>query len=1056
MINVYTSNRLERLAECFCENDSEYSGDVFYKKRIIVQSKGMERWLSLFIAKNTGICANYEFLFPSRILDEYFSHLNEKIDKYSQNLMSFLIIKVLPSLLDKKEFEPVKYYLESNEINQDRKLYQICSKISYLFDQYMIYRPEMIKRWNNDNFKKGEEWQYLLWKNIKNNADFIDRAEFIENFAKSFDKFSHNFNDKKISIFGISALPKYYLDFFNIISENIQIDFYLLNPSPEQYWFDIESEKNREKIAFKTGKPSHMLHLETLNSFLATMGELGKEFLYYLSESNSEFIDLGVQEPLNDNSLLSLIKRDFFELCDYENNGRERLSPDIYNIEFHECFGNLREIEALKDFLYKIFSENHNISADDILVMAPNIEKYSPYIKAVFDESAFEYTISDSIELHDNPVVASIFNIIAMKNQRFEASKVMELLEDNAIKSSFAFTDDEIRNFKNWIKCVNIIWGINDEHLKKLGLPAYSEYTWENGIDRLLSGLALSKEEYSDMIGNYPYTDIEGEMSLILGKFVKFFYVLRDFFKELNIKRSISDWSDLFTEYTNIFYKDSINGYEILLKAFDSLKKEGISAGLDDIYSSDFPVEYLKDFFGSSKNESSFLKRGITFSSLLPMRSIPSKVICLVGMNGEDFPRRDSSMDFDLIANFPKKGDRSNRKTDRYLFLETIISAKDFLYISWTGRSQKDNSIIIPSIVVNELREYIIKNYDVNIEDMTFHHRLHPFENAYFDGSCKLYSYSKRNLKIAEKKLIEISKKNDDIYIEKELDSVEIENLLSFFQNPVKFFVNNTLGIYFSQEEENIVDTELDCMNGLEQYMLKTEFINLFINKGNPIEKFLELRAKGEISPDIIGKRDYYKILDEAKEFFNNISEHFGKKEIIYDIDEQINNIKISGKIICFGNTYIELYPSGHGYKNSVHTWINHILLSAFYPDENIKSLLYWNNGYIEYNPIDKERALEILYDLLNIFKQGNKRPIPFFKDSSYMYYKENLSDDIDSKSFKKAQKSWLSSNGYGESNDEYISIFFNFESISEIDGFSDYSYRIMKPLFDGGKIHEK
>jgi exodeoxyribonuclease V gamma subunit len=140
-----------------------------------------------------------------------------------------------------------------------------------------------------------------------------------------------------------------------------------------------------------------------------------------------------------------------------------------------------------------------------------------------------------------------------------------------------------------------------------------------------------------------------------------------------------------------------------------------------------------------------FISSGVTFCAMLPMRSIPFKVVCLVGMNMDAFPRESKILGFDLMAKNPRIGDRSRRNDDKYLFLEALISARNKLYISYVGQSIRDNTRISPSVLVSELIDYIKEGFGLSEDEIVTFHRLQAFSSEYFNTDSKLFSYSNEN-----------------------------------------------------------------------------------------------------------------------------------------------------------------------------------------------------------------------------------------------------------------------------------------------------------------------
>ncbi|MBW2023745.1 MAG: exodeoxyribonuclease V subunit gamma, partial [Deltaproteobacteria bacterium] len=162
---------------------------------------------------------------------------------------------------------------------------------------------------------------------------------------------------------------------------------------------------------------------------------------------------------------------------------------------------------------------------------------------------------------------------------------------------------------------------------------------------------------------------------------------------------------------------------------------------------------YLETQLEDTGLSGGFLSRGVTFCSILPMRSIPFKVVCLIGMNHDAYPRQSRKLAFDLMAVKPRKGDRSRRNDDRYLFLEALLSARRRLIISYVGQSERDNSKIPPSPLVSELMDYLDRNFvledGVPSNRIVYEHRLHSFNISYFEPGSGLFTYFDENLSAA-------------------------------------------------------------------------------------------------------------------------------------------------------------------------------------------------------------------------------------------------------------------------------------------------------------------
>jgi len=386
-LRLFTSNRLEILANTLAEVLKEPLKSVLDEEIIVVQSKGMERWVSMQLARGHGICANYRFPFPNNFIHEVFQKVISKLPERSDfdpKIMTWKILKLLPSCFKKPGFESLSSYLRNTQT--DLKGFQLSKRIADTFDQYLLFRPEMMFKWEG-----GEEnhWQAVLWRELIKETETIHRAAVGKDFFKAIEESSTTIDGlpERISVFGISALPRFHMQIFKAISQFIQINLFLMNPCKE-YWGDILSDWAMKKTMGrkdKTGLTFEELHLEKGNSLLASMGTLAKDFFDLVNEYSLE--EFPLFDNSHENNLLSLIQSDILNLRDRHNglNTKEMIVHTDHSIQIHSCHSPMREIEILYDHLLDMFENDPYLLPKDILVMMPDIETYAPYIQAVFD-----------------------------------------------------------------------------------------------------------------------------------------------------------------------------------------------------------------------------------------------------------------------------------------------------------------------------------------------------------------------------------------------------------------------------------------------------------------------------------------------------------------------------------------------------------------------------------------------------------------------------------------------------------------------------------------------
>ncbi|MBW2409297.1 MAG: exodeoxyribonuclease V subunit gamma, partial [Deltaproteobacteria bacterium] len=598
-LKIFTSNRLEVLSQQLANTVREPVLAPLEPEVIIVQSRGMERWISMELAAHNGVSANCKFPFPNVFLEDVFKRIIPNLPEesvFEPGVLTFRIIKILPRLLSRPEFKNLKTYL-SDDTNK-LKLYQLSSKIADVFDQYLVFRPEMIFDWEAGKGGDRDEnrWQAYLWRELTRGAGMPHRARLRKDLFDGIANRSISTDDlpPRVSVFGISYLPPFHLQVFAAISRLIQVNLFILNPCKE-YWFDIASDREIRKIEkhYATKKmAAENLHLERGNRLLASMGNLGRDFMSLLAEFNSDVYEQF--EDLACDTMLACVQSDILSLWEREGTGdvkqvkgenrkatplSQPLTESDNSIQFHACHSPLREMEVLYDNLLAIFEEDPTLFPRDIIVMTPDIELYAPYVHIVFgtpEDAALmiPYSIADQSIKKESRLAAGFLSLLDLKASRFGAAQILNLLELPGVKEKFGLTGSDVHRVEGWIRDTNIRWGIDAASRRQLGLPGFSQNTWSAGINRLLLGYAMAGNDRELFNGILPYDNLEGAGVQALGKFLEFLDQILLLRKKFEKPRSLNKWNSiLLSALDQLFRQDDENEPEIqfLRRAIDDL-----------------------------------------------------------------------------------------------------------------------------------------------------------------------------------------------------------------------------------------------------------------------------------------------------------------------------------------------------------------------------------------------------------------------------------------------------------------------------------------------------
>lgn len=945
-IQVFFSNRVELLYRDFKEAVYAPPCSPFARRLVIVPSPALKSWLMLQLAKDpdVGIAAGLEIGYLDEIIEKLRS-LFSVADAEPKRVPSLLelglaievelrkAIKFWPkmSLPEKEVWGPLFQYLhiQSDKTlsrKSERRLLALAGKLAQLFRQYGKYGHGMVLEWEKEI---ATGWQQQLWRLLfqkKTGWTYLYR-ELIKNIHPPAD-----IPDIQVHLFSISYIPPLFFNYLEKIAQSIPVYEYLLSPC-QYFWSDVRSDKETRRLStfWKRMGISEQQQI-TLDAFLrdrnpllANFGRLGREMAQLVENGEAEtFENYALPQAIEDHpqyqsfledstelspssfplTLLQAVQADMLLLRNPAQSPKISFRNFDGSIQIHSSCTRLREVEALYDRLVGIMlehaKEDDPITAGDIIVMAPDILEYEPFIKMVFQgsESQLDVHVMDLNIPAQNLLVQSFMHLLAMPGSRWDAVTILQLFEYPAFQRRQQLTHEDIDQVRDWIKDAGISWGSDGEHRNELLQRDHcahemteqaSSGTWEFGIARLLSGLAIqaSSDEDSVMMHVHPLKVVATQSDL-LGKLIRLLHSLREDLRPLSDGSSftLKDWASYLQCLYQAYFSEDGN------EANDF--QNSILAPLNALRSASryFPNEKftfasIKKHLDSELSQKSAIYReshlnAVRFCSLIPMRTIPAKVIVLLGMQEGCYPRRDQTVSLNLLTGHAKADYfPSQTEFDRYLFLEALLSARRYFILSHLGYSQKDLKELAPSLLVTELSNYLDKAFEIGgskpSELCHFKHPFQAFDSTYFKENSRLKSYSKSYFDAASA-YYHVQKKPAFNFIReytilnpKKLENeirLNIRDLQAFAKNPLKIYFNKKLGIYLEKEEDRIIETEESF---LLSYLEIDELKKMVLFK--PMDEVIRYAQKKGILPGGLFKHVSIETLKrQSEELKNNLS----------------------------------------------------------------------------------------------------------------------------------------------------------------------------------------
>ena len=993
MFALYTSNRTEILAEQLASVISETGGqDLFTKSLFLVQSREMERMLSQFLADRFGVWGNSKYMLPMQFIEHVCRTLELDVDSgaFDRSILSWRLELLLRDLED-QALLPLRTYLSGP--HRDLKRYQIARQLANLFDQYQIMRPELIRAWDAGRrltSNSSEGWQLYLWQQLREGSPITHRGEVIGSLIDHLEKRQEAVPAElqRVFVFGLHTLPPQFLRILSGLAAGAAVHFFLLAPCA-LYWGDMVS---RRQALARQADDGMWPESKSFHPLLVGLGRQGADFQELLLEQVEELIDgpdLFISH--DDESVMPVLHRlqnGLLEGYVDEPNPTASSPGDDDSVVIVSCHSRMREAAVLKDHILKWLTDDPELGLHDIVVMAPDIQLYADLIPALFRD--VPHDISDCRKRRDNRYVAIFLQFLDLFRGRYTGSDIVSLLDQPEVGETFAIGPADLETIKFWLREVGIRWGLSGAQRDQDGLTQFETGTYHFGLERMLLGLATGS---NDPVGSLiPYGEMEGGDAELLGRFCEFIDMIETSRSEVNKSQKLRDWSAVLHDRARSLFGTSDSA--------DYLVLQETLAGLADPYASyhDKPLEFEVirkwfEFEADATTSIDFLRGRLTFCSMLPMRSIPFKIICLLGLNDGEFPKQDRFMPFNLLGEHYVKGDRSPRADDRYQFLEAILAARSRLYISYLGQSIRTNAQIPPSPVVAELIE-ALEQHGGSIA--VRHHPLQPFDASYFSSASELFSHDSYYCRTAQSFRASPEEVAGPWIIE-EIDAstedhLRLSDLVDFAGNPQRFFVRHILQIKLRTEVELPEDSEPFAIEALERYLVSQELVEVLLDDRDTDKFFAELQQKQRWPLGYPGRQQFQEFRGELEHFAIRVAkENLGMPLENLEFDSEVGSDRLSGVI---GNRYEQgqlIYRYGNlGGRDLLRGWLHHLALGSAEARKgptimvlkNATVLIGADNGTID--------ELEGVVDL---YRAGCRKPSNFFVEAAFAYCQQVIAN---------------------------------------------------------------
>ena len=927
---AFHGNRSEQLAEVVIGWIQRNPLSPIEEEVILVQSNGMAEWVKMEQARIVGVCAATRVELPSRFLWRTYRQVlgaesvprESPLDKVP---MVWRLMALLPQLMSDPDFAPINGFLKGDE--PDRMM-QLASKLADLFDQYQNYRADWLHLWaqGQDHLISAsgakaelpaeQRWQPQLWRAVLKTLTDVQLRSIRPELQQ---RMVSRLNDgspldakvaQRIIVFGMSQVPLTTLEALAALSKHSQVILAIPNPC-RFYWGDIMDGREllnaqRRRQPLRDGIELSSLPLEDMHAhahpLLAAWGRQGRDFVRQLdvfddAETAKKHFDLARIDMFDDaqedhnTSLLHQVQNRIRDLMPLKEHPKAEIQPQDRSVIFHSAHSTVRELEVLHDQLLHLLAQKREgevLNPRDIIVMVPDIEQVAPSIRAVFgqyrrtDPRFIPFDIADVSAKTDSPLIGAVDWLLRLPSQRCHMSDLVDLLEVVPIASRFGIDQAALPKLTQWMVGAGMRWGLNEAHRADLGLGACDDQNsaWF-GLRRMLLGYANGAEPFDTPCTGLetiePYAEVGGLEAELAGSLAQLLQSLMKWWSIARIPATPQAWANRCRELLADMLKCQADPDKQALRALEKGLVAWQDAGEQSGFALEVPLVVARAAWLDAVETPSLNRRfragGVTFCTLMPMRAIPFQAVCLLGMNDGDYPRRGTRSDFDLMG-MPgciRPGDRSRRDDDRQLMLEALLSARQVFYVSWCGRSVRDNSQQPPSVLVSQFRDYLSAAWGEEVVRLrTTEHPLQPFSRQYFEEGSALFTHA-REWRAAHAVPETLNGEHSAQATETSLETfvqdpnvpLTLGQLTRFLRNPVKAFFRQRLQVVFDENPDTDTDEERFSVDGLEQYGLLQELLATAtaqtdkVRAQEGIDKAVaKLQRSGQLPFKVLGERE--------------------------------------------------------------------------------------------------------------------------------------------------------------------------------------------------------
>jgi exodeoxyribonuclease V gamma subunit len=999
VLHVHRAERADALVDALRELLATPPADPFAPEVVAVPTRGMERWLTQRMAgrlgasagRGDGVCANVEFPPPRRVVGEAVaaaSGIAPDEDPWLPERMVWPLLDVVDGSLLEPWAQPLAAHLGGTEGDPDRRARRFATvrHLAELFDRYALHRPDMLRAW-----AAGEDapsrWQAELWRRLDERIGVPGPAARLEAACAALvEAPALAVLPERLSLFGLTRLPAGRLRVLRALAAHREVHLFLLHPSPA-LWDKVAAELDGAIVRRADDVTARL----PANRLLASWGQDARELQVVLGDHVSHHHQVEVEGM----SLLRRLQRDVREDRVPE---PLPLDPGDRSVQVHACHGRARQVEVVRDAILHLLAEDPTLEPRDVIVMCPDVETFAPLIQAAFGAAEedvpeerrppdLRVRLADRAIRQTNPLLGVAGRLLELACERLTASQVIDLADREPVRRRFRLDDDDLGRIEDWIHESGIRWGLDADHRAPFKLEALTAGTWRAGLDRLLLGVTMTEDEQRLFGGVLPLDDVESGAIELAGRLSELIARVQAALARLRAPQPVAEWAAALAEAADALTatapRDTWQRWE-LRRLLDDVVAE--SAGSPAKLALPEVRALLGERLEGRPTRANFRTGHLTICTLVPMRSVPHRAVCLLGLDDAVFPRRRPRDGDDLMLDDPHVGDRDARAEDRQLLLDALMAATDRLIVTYTGNDERTNIATPPAVPVGELLD-MIERSGVPREQVVTRHPLQPFDVRNFAGQHP-WSFDRTTLEGARALVSERSAPRPFLagpLPEEREGVVELADLVAFAERPVRTFLRRRLGILaadYTDEIEDGLPVELD---GLGVWGVGTRLLEARLAGAETRGAILAEIARGTLPPGVLGKPVVDRVVPVVEEIVRHVAPgETGSLDVKVSLRDRALRGTVAG--VCGDELRMVTYSRVNA-RHRLAAWVRLLALTASTGRELSavtigKARAEAERGRVtvaRIPPVGVEVARRELDGLLEVYDRGMREPLPLY-----------------------------------------------------------------------------